>query len=82
MEVGESSVRVGTDPSIGPLRITMGQTMTLRKVVPISYTDQLLVKMVSHMEHIDGLLTLIHKQLSRPPWWVRIWRRIHVAFTR
>jgi hypothetical protein len=76
MEVGESTVRIGEHPAIGPVRIEIGQTMVQRKVAPISYTDQLLVKLVADAEHIDGLLTLIFKHLTRPPWYTRLWRRI------
>ena len=69
MDIG-SEVKMGQDPELGPVNVSLGS-----RVVPLKRRppeDRLLYE----VRTIRVLVAEIHKHLTRPPWPVRVWRRI------
>jgi hypothetical protein len=81
MNAGQPSVLIEDNPSVGPLRIEIGQRIVSggRDIPP---TESLLADILQELVSTHSLLTAIHTHLTRPPWWQRLLRRIHVAFSR
>jgi len=77
MPLGEASVTVGNNPTLGPTRIEVFQPFAPSESPQgFTSTDILLVEILNEVR-------TIHEILTRPPWWKRLWEKIkNVALFR
>lgn len=84
MEAGESTIRMGEHPTVGPVRIDLYQPLSLPITPrPPSTLDEQTNRILAELKLISNILIAIHTHLTRPPWWRRLWNRIrHVALRK
>ena len=88
MQVGESTIAAGENPTLGPVRIEVFQP-SVTPVPPAAKreptrTEVLLTQILEELQDLHDTVTYIHIHVTRPPWWKRlyIWVTSHVAFLR
>jgi len=70
MEI-EEGVKMGENPSLGPVVVQVGSRVVPLKRKRDPLLDEL-IKIRLVLEHIDGNINY----LTRDRWWTRVWRRI------
>ena len=72
-DIGEPTITMGEHGTAGPVRIELYQPLS-------PHTDQISTisadPILIELKLISNTLTLIYQHLTRPPWWLRLYRKV------